>query len=70
MAIENNVISISQNKFQPWDASSMTIIRFNITKLNNHDYTIFQNHDPWESIHDCSHENGIDVINNYNHGFN
>jgi hypothetical protein len=44
MAIENNVISISKNKFQPWDASSMTIIQFNITKLNNHDYTIFQNH--------------------------
>jgi hypothetical protein len=45
MAIENNVIYISKNKLQPSDASSMTIIRFNITKSNNHDYTIFQNHD-------------------------
>ncbi len=32
-------------KFLSLDASYMTIIQFNITKINDHDWTIFQDYD-------------------------
>jgi hypothetical protein len=52
--IKKIVIYIFKIKILLLDASSMTIIWFNISEFNNHDHMIFQDYDHHPG---CSHEN-------------